>query len=161
VISSLQIFWQILCSFIISPMHATCPAHFIIFYLITMTIFDEKYTSRTFSLFTFFPASHYLLHQIKLINFIVAMGSGYVCGNGCLTGPLSIPQMIYEWVWNSGVYYIDGGGDRRTRRKTFSNTTLSLQIPHGLTWMWTSVSTVRNQWLWTSDSEVRNQWLTA
>jgi hypothetical protein len=39
------------------------------------------------------------------------------CETGPLIGPLSIPQMIHEWIWSSGGMILTGE-NRRTGRKT-------------------------------------------
>jgi hypothetical protein len=43
---------------------------------------------------------------------------------GPLTVPLSIPQMIYKWIWSIGGMILTGE-HRRTRRKTCPSATLS------------------------------------
>jgi hypothetical protein len=45
-------------------------------------------------------------------------------GTGPLTGPLSIPQMIYEWIWSSGGTILLGE-TQRTRRKICPSANLS------------------------------------
>jgi hypothetical protein len=50
------------------------------------------------------------------------------CGTGILTGPLSIPHMIYEWIWSSGGMILIRE-NRRTRRKSYPSATLSTINP--------------------------------
>jgi hypothetical protein len=45
-----------------------------------------------------------------------------------LTGPLSVPQMIYEWIWSSGGMILTGE-NRRNRRKTCHSAALSTKNP--------------------------------
>jgi hypothetical protein len=67
------------------------------------------------------------------------------CRNGPLTGPLSIPQVIYvcgyaavvEWYWQGKT---EGPGE-----KPASVPLWPPQIPHGLTWARTRASTVRSR----------------
>jgi hypothetical protein len=42
--------------------------------------------------------------------------------------PLSIPQMIHEWLWSSSGMILTGE-NRRTRRKTWSSASLSATNP--------------------------------
>jgi hypothetical protein len=65
-------------------------------------------SQRSHELHNHWPLSGYI------INIIAAMGWGCVSVElRPLTGPLSIPQMIHEWIWSSG-------GSRRTLRKNLS-----------------------------------------
>jgi hypothetical protein len=59
-----------------------------------------------------------------------------LCGSGPLMGPLSIPQIIYEWICSSGDK-IFTGENGRIRRKNCLNATLSTSNP-------TSTDTVAN-----------------
>jgi hypothetical protein len=52
---------------------------------------------------------------------------------GSLTGPLSIPQMIHEWIWSSGGMILTGE-NRRTWRKTCPSDTFPTANHTRLTW---------------------------
>jgi hypothetical protein len=71
-----------------------------------------------------------LKQRDKFTFFILAVGWDCLCGTGPLTDPLSIPQMIHEWIWSSGGMILTGE-NRRTRRKTCPSVTLSTT---NLTW---------------------------
>jgi hypothetical protein len=51
---------------------------------------------------------------IIIIIIIIGIGWDYVC-----TGPMSNPQMIYQWTWSSG-WMILTGEARSTRGRTLS-----------------------------------------
>jgi hypothetical protein len=51
---------QTLYAFLISPMHATCPTHLILLYLITLTIYGEVYKLRSFSLCSLHQSSYFV-----------------------------------------------------------------------------------------------------
>jgi hypothetical protein len=70
-------------------------------------------------------------------------------GTGSLTAPLSIPQMIHEWIWSSGEMILTGE-NRRTRRKTCPSATLSTINP---TWtdLWAN-SGLHGDWWWLDTS---------
>jgi hypothetical protein len=59
-----------------------------------------------------------------------------------LTGTLSIPQMIHEWIWSSGGMILTGE-NRRTRRKTCPSATVT--NPIGLPWSRIWASAVRSR----------------
>jgi hypothetical protein len=61
-----------------------------------------------------------------------------------LTGPLSIPQMIHEWIWSSGGMILTGE-NRRTLRNPVPVPLCPPQIPHGLSWEWTRAAVVRSR----------------
>jgi hypothetical protein len=52
-----------------------------------------------------------------------------------LTGPLSIPHMIHEWIWGKGGMILTGK-NRRSRRKTYPGVTFSTTNP-----TWTALGT--------------------
>jgi hypothetical protein len=55
---------------------------------------------------------------LLFIGFVVTFATDYVSAElRPLTGPLSIPRMIHEWIWSSGGMILTGE-KRRTRRKT-------------------------------------------
>jgi hypothetical protein len=83
---------------------------------------------------------------ILIIIVAVTMGWDCLCGTGPLTGPLSIPQTIYEWIWSSGGIILTGE-NRRTRRETCPSATLSTTNPTGLNSEQTRASAVRSRWL--------------
>jgi hypothetical protein len=60
-----------------------------------------------------------------------------------LTVPLSIPQMIHEWIWSSGAM-IWQGKTEELGDKPVPVPLCSLQTTHGLTWEWTRASAVRS-----------------
>jgi hypothetical protein len=49
-------------------------------------------------------------------------------GTGPLTGPLSIPQLIHQWIWSSGGMILTGE-NRRTRKKGCRGSTLCTTKP--------------------------------
>jgi hypothetical protein len=62
---------------------------------------------------------------------IVAIGRDFVSVElRPLTDPLSIPQMIHEWIWSSGGMILTGE-NRKNGRKTCPNATLSIINPTG------------------------------
>jgi hypothetical protein len=69
-----------------------------------------------------FPHFFYRFDEVRLC----------LCGTGPLLGPLSIPQMIREWIQSNGGVILTGE-NRRTRRKTCPSATLSTTDP-----TWTS-----------------------
>jgi hypothetical protein len=84
-------------------------------------------------------------HLFLIVSVIAAVGWHYVPIKLQLRmGPLSVPQMIHEWIRsNSGM--ILKGENRRTQIKTCISATLSTTNPTGLTW----ASAMKSQWLTT------------
>jgi hypothetical protein len=95
--------------------------------------------------------------SIKWTPFLVAMGWDYVSVElRPPTDPLSIPQMIHEWIWSSGGTILtretEGLGE-----KPVSVPLCPPQIPHELTWARTWFSVVRKRRL-TAWVMVRRNW---
>jgi hypothetical protein len=66
-----------------------------------------------------------------------------------LTGPLSIPNLIMSEYGIEVEWYLKGE-NQRTQRKTYPSTTLSTEVPYGLTKVQAQGSTVRRWHLTTS-----------
>jgi hypothetical protein len=69
-----------------------------------------------------------------------------LCGAVATNRPLSIHQMMHEWIWSSLEWYWLGKREQ-LKGKHVPVPLCPPQIPHGLAWVQTRVSAVRSRWL--------------
>ena len=84
---------------LLSPIRATCPAHFILFDFITRTILGEQYRSLSSSLCSFFHSlvTSSLLDPQQTIDFI----NNYSClFSNIRTLYQLLALLVYLWVWS-------------------------------------------------------------